>query len=250
MFQFLFKTKQVFFCLAFCLLGAGPGLAGTDVATVLISFDVEKYDDFDLLDQMNLDVPTTYFITGELAEMLPDRVGGLAVPGNTIGSHSFLHIDLTKLPDDEVKEQLETSKVLLENLANGQPVLWYRAPFLENDQRIINIAIQLGYKFTSSSFESQQELEGIDSIPISIGSWYLEAVDYVWFTEFNLENELALDYLINSFERSKVIERPLVILLHPSIISEHKEVLWDFIKYARENNGVFLSFTDYMQTLH
>lgn len=234
----------VFAALAVCLWGAGAK-AQEGEAVVLLSFDVEKYFDFDALRDIDVGVPATYFITGELAEMLPERVGELALPGNTIGSHSYLHLDLTQLSDQELREQLGNSRAFLEQLANGKAVVWYRAPFLEEDQRVVQAALGEGYRFTSSSFESKAAPEGIGNLPVSIGAWYLEAVDYVWFTEFEMDEPMVYDYLVNSFERAKKLGRPLVVLMHPSIIGPHKAVLKDFIDYATQHNGVFLSFEGY-----
>lgn len=69
----------------------------------------------------------TFFVLGEVAESMPDRVREIAEAGHEIGSHGYLHLRATERSLRAFSDDLRRSKDLLEDLT-GLPVLGYRAP--------------------------------------------------------------------------------------------------------------------------
>lgn len=69
----------------------------------------------------------TFFVLGEVAESMPERVREIADAGHEIGSHGYLHLRATERSPRAFAEDLRRSKALLEDLT-GRPVLGFRAP--------------------------------------------------------------------------------------------------------------------------
>ncbi|HEV2844184.1 MAG TPA: polysaccharide deacetylase family protein [Thermoanaerobaculia bacterium] len=69
----------------------------------------------------------TFFILGEVAERLPERVQEIAAAGHEVGSHGYLHIRACERSLQAFREDVRRSKALLEDLT-GEPVLGFRAP--------------------------------------------------------------------------------------------------------------------------
>lgn len=69
----------------------------------------------------------TFFVLGEVAKRLPDRVRQIAAAGHEVGSHSYLHLRSDWLGLDAWRRDVAASKSLLEDLT-GCAVLGFRAP--------------------------------------------------------------------------------------------------------------------------
>ncbi|WP_078409077.1 polysaccharide deacetylase family protein [Priestia abyssalis] len=73
------------------------------------------------------DVKATFFILGYVAKNDPSLVKEIAGKGHEIASHGMYHELAGTLSDERFREDVCTSKALLEDMT-GQPVLFYRAP--------------------------------------------------------------------------------------------------------------------------
>ena len=133
-----------------------PAWAGTGAVqsggVVLLTFDTEVDPDAMALREMRLDVPATYFFTGAYAEAHPGLLRELAAQGNTIGSHSYKHDHMTQLDADGVRMDLRLAKMVIEK-ETGQPVKWFRAPYIEYDDTIMRTATELGLQYDSSDID-------------------------------------------------------------------------------------------------
>ena len=63
----------------------------------------------------------TFFVLGEVAERLPERVREIAAAGHEVASHGFLHRRASTLPLGELRADAARAKALLEDLL-GTPV--------------------------------------------------------------------------------------------------------------------------------
>jgi peptidoglycan/xylan/chitin deacetylase (PgdA/CDA1 family) len=88
-------------------------------------------------------VRATFFMCGKRARHTPDLVRRAAQSGHRIGSHAWSHRRLTSLPSSEVEEELRATNALLEDII-GAPIEHFLAPFCDSDERIQQIARQLG----------------------------------------------------------------------------------------------------------
>ncbi len=89
-------------------------------------------------------VKATIFVGGRLAEQDPERVKALlADPLLEIGTHSYRHPHLTRLTDAALRRELGQAIALLRQQTGRAPTL-LRAPFVEDDARVVRIAKELG----------------------------------------------------------------------------------------------------------
>jgi peptidoglycan/xylan/chitin deacetylase (PgdA/CDA1 family) len=216
---------------------------------VLLSFDVEDPGDELALRQLDVKVPATYFITGEFASDHKGFVAELSRGDNTIASHSYDHPHFRSLKPDAIRNQLSSSKNLLESLS-GRPVVWFRAPYLEYDERVLQSLKEIGYIGDSSDKDSWANQDTIYELPVSnFLDSSLIASDYDMLAESHYSGKQFTDALTKMYHEKDTSGKPLVILLHPSVSSKQSEALKAFITSIRKSGGVFMSIDGYMASL-
>ena len=236
---FLTILFLVFPCTAVAVFQAPP---------LLLSLDVEKDSDVESLQTLNLEEPATYFITGEFATKYPDIVRQLSTRG-TIGSHSYAHLRMTELPPEEIRQDLLDSSIAIEKATGIKPI-WFRAPFLLYNKEVLEAAYELGFKFDSSMPGRWVDQQVINEFPISINSTgRILFSDYDIFTAFGFSQEMTLDLLKENYLLRMQSGRPFIFLLHPSIISEYRDILFRFIDFVKLQGGACLSFDQYLNSV-
>ncbi len=90
------------------------------------------------------DVKATFFLIGKYAEDNPELVKRIYDEGHTIGNHTYSHVDITRLSDEEAAEELhKTDEVVYE--ITGEHIRYVRPPFgiwqkdLELDMEVLPI---------------------------------------------------------------------------------------------------------------
>ncbi len=216
---------------------------------VLLSFDVEASTDEDALKKLNLDVPATYFVTGEFAENHKELVAALSKGDTTIGSHSYRHPHFKSLDSNAVMADLSASKKILESIT-GKPVVWFRAPYLEYDEQTLHTLKALGFQGDSSDKEPWSDQVMIYELPISgreDGS--LIASDYDMLETYHFSKN-SYEATLRKFYQEKVFSgQPFVVLIHPSVSVKYPDVLRRFITYVKKKHGEFLSIDSYCAKL-
>ena len=91
-------------------------------------------------------VHSTFFITGNWAQRNRDCATAITRRGHEVGNHTWNHLDLTRQPDDIVREEITRAEVLLTELSGQTPRPRWRAPFGARDERVLRIAANLGYR--------------------------------------------------------------------------------------------------------
>lgn len=95
-----------------------------------------------------------------------------------IGSHTVSHADLTKLPDDRVKEELTTSKRALEE-ASGVDVTSFAYPYGKYDERVKSLVKASGYALARTVDEVGVVKEADPmAVPVTITDYSEEADPY------------------------------------------------------------------------
>ena len=94
-------------------------------------------------------IPSSYFVLGELINPLADSLKQLAEEGADIGVHGWSHMRPLSMGMIEFKENLIQTKKLLEDLIQ-KPVLGYRAPCFSLDQPRLDIVRSVGFSYDSS----------------------------------------------------------------------------------------------------
>jgi len=88
----------------------------------------------DVLEENN--VAATFFILGIEAERYPDLLNRIIQEGNEIGNHSLNHPDFTKLSDEVLSYQINTTQEIVKD-ATGYAPLLLRPPYGFYNQEIV-----------------------------------------------------------------------------------------------------------------
>jgi peptidoglycan/xylan/chitin deacetylase (PgdA/CDA1 family) len=112
---------------------------------VALTIDDGWVDDPELLALLDhYQIPCTVFIPGRVAESRPDFVMKLAERGYEICNHTYTHRWLTRLTDDEIRQEFRKNQELLYQLT-GQKHPYIRPPAGNWDRRVARIAAEEGY---------------------------------------------------------------------------------------------------------
>ena len=109
-------------------------------------------------------VHSTFFITGNWAEKNRDCAAAITKHGHEVGNHTWNHLNLTKQPDDVVREEISRAEVLLNELTGQSSRPLWRAPYGERDDRVLRIASNLGYR---SIYWTLDSLDGVEPVKTS-----------------------------------------------------------------------------------
>jgi peptidoglycan-N-acetylglucosamine deacetylase len=79
----------------------------------------------------------TFFMVGEMAAEYPDVVREVAEQGHTIGTHTWSHRNLRRLPDDKMKMQIEVAFTAVQNAAGVPIAPFFRYPYLSSSDAAV-----------------------------------------------------------------------------------------------------------------
>ncbi len=118
----------------------------TEEKKVAISFDCAwgvEYTD-KLLDIMQKNgVRCTFFAVQFWVEKYPEYAQKIVDAGHELGTHSRTHSYMSKLTEEEIKDELKTSAEAIEK-ATGQKTNLFRAPYGDYDDLLIDTAQGMG----------------------------------------------------------------------------------------------------------
>jgi len=104
-------------------------------------------------------VRSTFFITGNFAQRNVECAKAITRHGHEIGNHTWSHADLTKHPDEFVREEITRAEMLLTDISGQSPRPRLRAPFGERNERVLRIAANLGYRSIYWTIDSLDSVE-------------------------------------------------------------------------------------------
>lgn len=87
----------------------------------------------------------TFFLVGFWIDENKDKVKKIYEAGFDIGTHSETHPKMSTLSQSKMSEELETSISKITNITGG-PVKFFRAPFGDYSDTVLNVASSLGLK--------------------------------------------------------------------------------------------------------
>lgn len=73
-------------------------------------------------------VKATFFLIGKYAEVRPEIVKREAQEGHLIGNHTYSHVQISRLPIDQAREEIVKTNTILEELT-GERIEYVRPPF-------------------------------------------------------------------------------------------------------------------------
>lgn len=128
----------------------------TDSKKIAITFDAaygseETTKIINILKEKN--AKATFFLVGFWVEKYPELVKLLDESGIEIGTHSNTHPYMSKLTADQIRVELETSKNLITNIT-GKPVKFFRPPYGDYNDTLINVCDEIGLKTIQWSVDS------------------------------------------------------------------------------------------------
>ena len=96
----------------------------------------------------------TFFTLGWIAERHPEMVRRIAQQGHEVASHGYSHRRVAELTPDEFREEVRSSKSILEDLV-AAPVRGFRAPHFSlvmGCEWALDLLLEEGYEYDSSLF--------------------------------------------------------------------------------------------------
>ena len=115
-------------------------LDGLDVA-----LDIMKKDD----------IHGSFFVVGEIADKLADKLREMDKEGHDIAVHNCQHLRPVTMTPDEFRSQLLEAKRKIEEIL-GHEVQGYRAPSFGIDDERLDIVRECGFKYDSSKLKPQK----------------------------------------------------------------------------------------------
>ncbi len=91
----------------------------------------------------------TFFVLGWIAERLPELIREIHSRGHEVASHGYIHRVSYELTSRELREDLQRSKSVLEEII-GESVYGYRAPCFSLTRELIELIHDTGYRYDSS----------------------------------------------------------------------------------------------------
>ncbi len=93
-------------------------------------------------------VTSTFFLTGKWVEKYPDLARHIAAEGHEIANHSYSHPDLTKLPPEEVIQQLTRAEEAIREVTGQDPRPLFREPYGAFNLEERELVRQAGYSYS------------------------------------------------------------------------------------------------------
>ena len=120
----------------------------TNEKKVALSFDAAWGSDktekiVNILKEKN--VGGTFFLVGFWIEKNEDKVKMIDEAGLDIGTHSSTHPKMSTLSENDMTRELQSSMDLITKIT-GKPVKYFRPPFGDYNDTLINVATNLGLK--------------------------------------------------------------------------------------------------------
>lgn len=109
----------------------------------------------------------TFYIVGEIAKTHPKLVRDIHAAGHEVGSHSWDHRRVHRFTPESFREDLRTSKDVLEQ-ATGAPVYGFRAPtfsVMRETGWAIDALADCGFEYDSSIFPVRHDRYGVPDAP-------------------------------------------------------------------------------------
>jgi peptidoglycan/xylan/chitin deacetylase (PgdA/CDA1 family) len=88
----------------------------------------------------------TFFVTGQWAQQNPDLVRQIWSAGHEIGNHTMRHLNLTRLPDDQVCSELKQAESSIVSITGHTTRPYFRPPNGDRNDRVRQLAAHLGYR--------------------------------------------------------------------------------------------------------
>ena len=107
----------------------------------------------DIMDSRN--IKGSFFVVGEIADKLANKMREMDQNGHDIACHNWLHLRSVTMSEEEYRAQLVKAKEKIESIL-GHEVNGYRAPSFGIDNEHFETMMQCGFKYDSSKLKPQK----------------------------------------------------------------------------------------------
>lgn len=144
----------------------------------------------DVLERLaDRDAVATFFVPGRVAERFPHTVEAILAGGHELAAHGYTHRSPTSLPANEQRREVEQAHAVLTGF--GAPVVGYRSPSFEFDERTSEALVGLGYRYSSNlmdDYRPYRREDGLVEIPVH---WMLDDAAHFWFSSSSWDKKIS-----------------------------------------------------------
>lgn len=90
-------------------------------------------------------VPATFFVVGKMADRYPQIIREIVRDGHELANHTYSHPNLSRLSDEQVLNELEQTRAVLQRLT-GQDTYLFRPPGGDFSRRMVKLTAKAGYR--------------------------------------------------------------------------------------------------------
>ena len=111
-----------------------------------LTFDDGPHADYtlkllDILKAKN--VKATFFVIGHMADKYPDLVRREVADGHEVGNHTYSHVTLTKIPEEQIDVEYQATDDAIRRIA-GKTARYCRPPGGDHNAEVLRRAATLG----------------------------------------------------------------------------------------------------------
>lgn len=115
-------------------------------------------------------IKATFFVVGQYVKEWSSTVLDTYQDGHEIGIHTWNHPKLTDLSDSEIRDQLESTRDIIETTI-GEKALFMRPPYGEIDQRVFDIAKDMGFEVILWDRDTFDATNGPNGVGAQVDVW-------------------------------------------------------------------------------
>lgn len=106
-------------------------------------------------------VPACFFVTGHYVKVQPELVRRMVQEGHLIGNHTWSHPDMSRVPPERIKTELDKVKAEVAAVAGQTQMTYMRVPRGIFSDRMLGVSKELGYTnvFWSIAYRDWNPLE-------------------------------------------------------------------------------------------
>jgi len=107
----------------------------------------------------------TFFVVGYHVEKWQDTIRRTIRLGSEVANHTWNHPGLTSISNHRIRQELQTTSAIIEQVIGFPPPPFFRPPFGLVDQRVANVSAELGYAVITWTLDTRDwEVRNADSV--------------------------------------------------------------------------------------
>jgi peptidoglycan/xylan/chitin deacetylase (PgdA/CDA1 family) len=196
-----------------------------------------------------LDLTTTFFVPGRVAERHPERVADIVAAGHELAHHGYTHTSPTELSRDEEENELVKGLEVLRSF--GTEVVGYRSPSWDFSPHTLGLLEAQGFTYSSNFMDDVRPYRhpGTSVVEVPI-QWILDDAPHFWFDTESWSKQIATTETVRSlWEKEFLGIREMggacVFTMHPQVIGRPGRLafLEEFMRFVCSHDDVWVTTT-------